>query len=161
MMSEHKVIEEYLNDLGIGSYRQLAEIVYEEQRDYIFGLTRNKCLSAVLDVMSNREMQHAMLVAIELDSIAQEAANHDGGVTRQGNPVIQLLVDDDPGFGVDEHIAMSVAGRFGSIATSNFGYLDKVKPGVIGEIDAMDRVTTMIDDMLCAVVASAEALLND
>lgn len=165
MMSAQKVIEEYLNDLGIGSYRRLAGIVYEQQRDYIVGLTQNDCLQAVLDVMANREMQHAMLVAIELDSIAQEAANHEGGVARQANPLIRLLVDDNSNFGVDEHIAMSVAGLYGSIATSNFGYLDKVKPGVIGEINDMGkngtRVTTMIDDMLCAVVASAEATLTD
>lgn len=164
-LSNETVIEEYLNDLGINSYRRLAEIVYEQQRDYIVGLTPNDCLQAVLDVMANREIQHAMLVAIELDSMAQEAANHDGGVARQANPLIRLLVDDNSNFGVDEHIAMSASGLYGSIATSNFGYLDKVKPGVIGEINDMGkngtRVTTMIDDMLCAVVASAEATLTD
>jgi phosphatidylglycerophosphatase A len=47
----------------------------------------------------------------------------------------------------------------GSIALTNFGYLDKLKPGIIGFIDKEGktgvRCHTFLDDIVCAIASSA------
>lgn len=152
-----KVISEHFERLGI-TVAKMAEIVYRDQKPYIDTLTEREASWAVSRVLNKTEFQDGLLVAIHLDKVAQMF-----NLMREHDPLMNRLIDDHPNFGADEHLAMSLAGLYGSIATTNYGYIDKTKPGIIGELNEMGKsgeyVTTMMDDMIGAIIASAEAKL--
>lgn len=152
-----KVISEHFERLGI-TVAKMAEIVYRDQKPYIDTLTEREASWAVSRVLNKTEFQDGLLVAIHLDKVAQMF-----NLMREHDPLMNRLIDDHPNFGADEHLAMSLAGLYGSIATTNYGYIDKTKPGIVGELNEMGKsgeyVTTMMDDMIGAIIASAEAKL--
>lgn len=152
-----KVISEHFERLGI-TIAKMAEIVYRDQKPYINNLTEREANWAVSRVLNKTEFQDGLLVAIHLDKVAQMF-----NLMREHDPLMNRLIDDHPNFGADEHLAMSLAGLYGSIATTNYGYIDKTKPGIVGELNEMGKsgeyVTTMMDDMIGAIIASAEAKL--
>ena len=58
-------------------------------------------------------------------------------------------------FGVDETLALQIANIYGTIGTTNFGYFDRVKKGIIAKYDSdKGHVNTFIDDLLAAIVAA-------
>ena len=152
-----QVISEHFERLGI-TVAKMAEIVYRDQKPYIDTLTEREASWAVSRVLNKTEFQDGLLVAIYLDKVAQMF-----NLMREHDPLMNRLIDDHPNFGADEHLAMSLAGLYGSIATTNYGYIDKTKPGIVGELNEMGKsgeyVTTMMDDMIGAIIASAEAKL--
>lgn len=152
-----QVISEHFERLGI-TVDKMAEIVYRDQKPYIDNLTEREANWAVSRVLNKTEFQDGLLVAIYLDKMAQRF-----NLMREHDPLMNRLIDDHPNFGADEHLAMSLAGLYGSIATTNYGYIDKTKPGIVGELNDMGKsgeyVTTMMDDMIGAIIASAEAKL--
>lgn len=152
-----QVISEHFERLGI-TVAKMAEIVYRDQKPYIDTLTEREASWAVSRVLNKTEFQDGLLVAIYLDKVAQRF-----NLMREHDPLMNRLIDDHPNFGADEHLAMSLAGLYGSIATTNYGYIDKTKPGIVGELNDMGKsgeyVTTMLDDMIGAIIASAEAKL--
>lgn len=152
-----QVISEHFERLGI-TVAKMAEIVYRDQKPYIDTLTEREANWAVSRVLNKTEFQDGLLVAIYLDKVAQRF-----NLMREHDPLMNRLIDDHPNFGADEHLAMSLAGLYGSIATTNYGYIDKTKPGIVGELNEMGKsgeyVTTMMDDMIGAIIASAEAKL--
>lgn len=152
-----QVISEHFERLGI-TVDKMAEIVYRDQKPYIDNLTEREANWAVSRVLNKTEFQDGLLVAIYLDKVAQRF-----NLMREHDPLMNRLIDDHPNFGADEHLAMSLAGLYGSIATTNYGYIDKTKPGIVGELNEMGKsgeyVTTMMDDMIGAIIASAEAKL--
>ena len=152
-----QVISEHFERLGI-TVDKMAEIVYRDQKPYIDNLTEREANWAVSRVLNKTEFQDGLLVAIHLDKVAQMF-----NLMREHDPLMNRLIDDHPNFGADEHLAMSLAGLYGSIATTNYGYIDKTKPGIVGELNEMGKsgeyVTTMMDDMIGAIIASAEAKL--
>ena len=152
-----KVISEHFERLGI-TVAKMAEIVYRDQKPYIDTLTEREASWAVSRVLNKTEFQDGLLVAIHLDKVAQMF-----NLMKEDNPLMNRLIVDHPNFGADEHLAMSLAGLYGSIATTNYGYIDKTKPGIVGELNEMGKsgeyVTTMMDDMIGVIIASAEAKL--
>lgn len=152
-----QVISEHFERLGI-TVDKMAEIVYRDQKPYIDNLTEREANWAVSRVLNKTEFQDGLLVAIYLDKVAQMF-----NLMKEHDPLMDRLIDDHPNFGADEHLAMSLAGLYGSIATTNYGYIDKTKPGIVGELNEMGKsgeyVTTMMDDMIGAIIASAEAKL--
>ncbi len=61
---------------------------------------------------------------------------------------------------MDEVLAYGICNLYGSIALTNFGYVDKVKPGIIGRLnDDPDYCHTFLDDIVGAIVASAASKL--
>lgn len=152
-----QVISEHFERLGI-TVDKMAEIVYRDQKPYIDNLTEREANWAVSRVLNKTEFQDGLLVAIYLDKVAQMF-----NLMKEHDPLMDRLIDDHPNFGADEHLAMSLAGLYGSIATTNYGYIDKTKPGIVGELNDMGKsgeyVTTMMDDMIGAIIASAEAKL--
>ncbi len=69
---------------------------------------------------------------------------------------MSLLQKDDGLYGVDEILALSIVNIYGSIGLTNFGYLDKKKPGVIGKIndEKNGKVNTFLDDIVAAIAAA-------
>jgi phosphatidylglycerophosphatase A len=100
-------------------------------------------------VLEKREIQQAILVGIELDVLAEK------GLLSQ--PLQSLIKYDEPLFGIDETIAVGVAMVYCSISVTSFGYLDKLKPGIINRFDLKDgkNVHTFLDDMISVLAACA------
>jgi phosphatidylglycerophosphatase A len=131
----------------------IAEIVYEMQSPYNKGLTINDCIESVEKVLRKREVQHAILVGIELDKLAEK---------KMLSEPLQTLVETDEGlFGVDETIALGAVLGYGSIAVTTFGHLDKHKIGIIKYLDTKrgQGVHTFLDDLVASIAASAAGRL--
>ncbi len=147
-----EAVVKWLNDRAV-SLAEIAELVYEIQKGYISGLTLRDCLESVERVLEKREVQNAVLTGLALDILAEKG--------QLGEPLLTMLREDDSLYGIDEILALSVVNIYGSIGLTNFGYLDKVKPGVIGRANNQKgkKVNTFLDDILSAVVAAAAARL--
>lgn len=129
----------------------VAEIVHLIQKGYYPELTTEECQQAVEAVLRKREVQHAILVGIALDVLAEEK--------KLPEPLQSILAADDFLFGVDEILALSITNVYGSIGLTNFGHLDKVKPGLIGNLNNHDGGSchTFLDDLVAAMAAAAAA----
>ncbi|KMK76016.1 phosphatidylglycerophosphatase A [Alkalihalobacillus pseudalcaliphilus] len=140
-----------LEERGV-SIDAIAEIVYQMQEPYHENLSIEECYDSVNAVLLKREIQHAILVGVELDVLAEQ---------KKLSEPLQSLVDTDEGlFGVDETIALGSVFGFGSIAVTTFGYLDKQKVGIIRELDERkEQVHTFLDDLIASIAASASARL--
>lgn len=130
---------------------EIGQIVYDLQKDYILQLTPEIATDAVLHVLAKREVQNAILTGLALDSLADEKLLPEP---------LQTIVENDEGlYGIDEQIAMGITSVYGSIGITNYGYLDKVKPKLIGRLNQHKggRVNTFADDLVGAVAAAAAA----
>lgn len=148
--------KEYLKDITIRSLADrgvdradIAGLVYEMQRPYLPHLTIDDCLEGVNRVLDKREVQNAVLTGLALDTLAEK------GLIEE--PLLSFLRCDDGLYGIDEVMALSVVNIYGSIGFTNFGYLDKVKPGIIGKVNGQKgkRVNTFLDDLIAAIAAAA------
>lgn len=132
--------------------RDIAEIVYELQKDYS-PITMNMCEENVLAVLRKRETIHAVLTALAIDKAVDQ---------KLFDEPIQSIIEDDEGlYGIDEVLSLSIVNIYGSIGLTNFGYLDKKKIGVIDKLDKMKgrEVTTFSDDIVAAIAAAAASRL--
>jgi phosphatidylglycerophosphatase A len=141
-----------LRERGV-EVEDIAKITHELQTKYIKDLTLEVCIEHVTRVILKREVQHAIFVAIDLDVLAEK---------KMLSEPLQSIVESDLGlFGVDEILALSVVNVYGSIGMTNFGYVDKLKPGIIGHLDnegkSEGRVNTFLDDIVGAIAASASS----
>lgn len=129
--------------------QDIADIVYEMQLPYNPGLEMDYCIESVNSVLEKREMQHALLVGIELDELAEQG--------KLSAPLQQIVESDEGLFGVDETIALGAVYTYGSIAVTTFGYLDKNKIGIINELDTKKGrgIHTFLDDLVASIAASA------
>lgn len=127
----------------------IADIVYEMQLPYNDKLTMESCLESVKSVLKKRELQHAILVGIELDELCEQG--------KLSQPLQQIVESDEGLFGVDETIALGAVFTYGSIAVTTFGHLDKNKFGIINELDTKKGigVHTFLDDLVASIAASA------
>ena len=73
------------------------------------------CIESVEGVLRKRELQHAILVGIELDELAEQG--------KLSAPLQQIVESDEGLFGVDETIALGAVFTYGSIAVTTFGHL--------------------------------------
>jgi phosphatidylglycerophosphatase A len=132
----------------------IAEIVYEMQLPFSPGLTLEECIESVDAVLTKREIQHAILVGVELDVLAEK---------RMLSEPLQSIVEMDEGlFGVDETIALGAVFGYGSIAVTTFGHLDKFKMGIIQKLDTNisdGRIHTFLDDLVASIAANASSRL--
>ncbi len=131
----------------------MAEIVYEMQAPFTPDLSLETCLESVEAVLEKREMQHALLVGIELDRLAER---------KLLSEPLQSIVEQDEGlFGVDETLAIGAVFGYGSIAVTTYGYLDKAKTGIIKDLDTKNGngIHTFLDDLVASIVANASSRL--
>ncbi|MFO7171778.1 MAG: phosphatidylglycerophosphatase A [Bacillota bacterium] len=129
--------------------REIAEVVLAIQKDYYPELTLEECLAGVEAVLRKREVQHAVLTGIALDMLAERR--------QLPEPLQTIVANDDYLFGVDEILALSITNVYGSIGLTNFGYLDKTKPLIIGQLNKKKNGTcqTFLDDLVSAIAAAA------
>ena len=132
---------------------KMVDILHDIQKDYAPHLTREICLTNILAVLNKREVQHAILTGLEIDRLIEE---------KQFRQPIQSIIESDEGrYGIDEILALSIVNVYGSIGFTNFGFLDKTKPGIIKELDGKKEgvCATFIDDIVCAIIAAAASRL--
>lgn len=125
----------------------LAEIIYNSQIEFEPTLTMDRVQEYLQDAMHKRELLNNAMVMLELDRLTEEG--------QIAEPLSSIVRNDAGVFGVDETLALQIANIYGTIGTTNFGYFDRVKKGVIAKYDH-DRkhVNTFIDDLLAAIVAA-------
>lgn len=132
----------------------IAECVKLLQGKYIEDLSDEDVMNNILAVLSKREVQYALLTAIELDMLCEEGKYHDKEFEHD-------VLNDVGLYGIDEVLAYGICNIYGSIALTNFGYIDKIKPGIIGKLndDHSLRCNTFLDDIVGAISASAASRL--
>ena len=148
----HNRCLELLSERGV-ELEQIAELVYFLQEKYVPGLTKEECLSNVHSVLKKREVQNAVITGIEMDKLAEEKKLH---------PLLNdVLSEDEPLYGVDEILALSIVNVYGSIGFTNYGYIDKVKPGILKNLDdkSTGKVNIFLDDLVGAIAAAAASRL--
>ncbi|NLG79321.1 MAG: phosphatidylglycerophosphatase A [Firmicutes bacterium] len=147
------MVVEMLASRGV-RLEQIAQIVVELQRPYRPDLTVDECLRSVEKVMEKREVQHAVLTGIALDMLAESDALPE--------PLLTLVKTDDPLYGVDEILALSITNIYGTVGLTNFGYVDKRKMGVLRVLNTHSgksgtKVNTFLDDLVAGIAGAAAA----
>ncbi len=139
-----------LNERGV-TIDDIIDIVFDLQKKYVPHLTREICNEAIGRVLGKREVQNAILTGVELDMLAEK--------NMLSEPLQTLISTDNPLYGIDEILVLSICNVYGSIGLTNFGYVDKMKPGIIGKLDHMGKETnkchTFMDDIIGAIAAAA------
>lgn len=144
-----KVAIDSLNERGI-TIDSMASIVYELQKEYN-DITLEYCKDTVLSTLDKDEVINAVLTGIAIDKATEQ---------HLFDPEINdIIIEDSKLYGIDEILALSIVNIYGSIALTNFGYLDKLKPHIIGEIDKLGkekkRCNTFLDDIVAAIISAA------
>ncbi|SDH69780.1 phosphatidylglycerophosphatase A family protein [Alteribacillus bidgolensis] len=141
-----------LKERGV-NIEDIAKLVYFLQEDYFDGLSLETCAEHVSGVLSKREVQNAVITGIELDKLAEAG--------QLSEPLLEIVQNDEGLYGVDEIIALSIVNVYGSIGFTNYGYVDKQKPGILEKLN--DKFSgechTFLDDIVGAIAASASSRL--
>lgn len=137
-----------LRERGI-EIEDIADLVMHLQSKYIPDLTLEECIESIEQVLAKREVQNTIITGIELDMLAEKEL--------LSQPLNDILTADEGLYGIDEILALSIVNVFGSIGFTNYGYLDKVKPGIIQQLDNKDgkSCNTFLDDIVGAIAAAA------
>ena len=148
-MEATKDLERYTYELlaerGV-TIEDIAELVFYVQKPYMPNLKLEECRDSVASVLSKREVHNAIITGIELDKLTEQ--------NKLSQPLQRIVAND-------EILAFSIVNLYGSIGFTNYGYLDKVKPGIIKKLDSEEggRCNTFLDDLVGAVAAAAAGKL--
>ncbi|MUV39215.1 Phosphatidylglycerophosphatase [Lentibacillus sp. JNUCC-1] len=146
------VAREWLKQRGV-KLEDIAELVYYLQAKYHEDLQMEDCLYNVDRVLTKREVQNAILTGIQLDKLAEDG--------KLDSPLQETIETDESLYGIDEIVAFSIVNVYGSIGFTNYGYIDKQKPGILKHLN--DKSTgechTFLDDIVGAIAAAASSRL--
>lgn len=153
--SERRLSEaarEDLEDRGV-SIDDIAELVQFLQKPYVENLTMEMCRENVERVLAKHEVQNAIITGIQLDRLAEQG--------ELDEPLLGILKRDESLYGVDEIVALSIVNVYGSIGFTNYGYVDKMKPGILKKLNdkSTDKCHTFLDDIVGAIAAAASSRL--
>ncbi|MTT30665.1 phosphatidylglycerophosphatase A [Terrilactibacillus sp. BCM23-1] len=147
-----KKAREWLLDRGV-KVQDIAELTYYLQSSYFPNLTIENCTEHVEKVLSKREVQNGILTGIQLDRLTEQGLLDE--------PLQSMLKKDEGLYGIDEVVALSILNVYGSIGLTNYGYIDKQKPGILSRLN--DKSTgechTFLDDIVGAIAAAAASRL--
>ncbi|WP_424768072.1 phosphatidylglycerophosphatase A family protein [Paenibacillus sp. sgz302251] len=142
-------IEKWLLKRGV-SVGDVTEIVYTLQHPYNCDLTMEKCEESVRAVLEKREVQYVLYTGIALDELAERRLLPE--------PLQSIMETDESLYGVDETLALGITNVYGMIGLTSFGYLDKVKPGIISQLNLKgERIHVFLDDLVAGLAAAASA----
>ncbi|MBC1211894.1 phosphatidylglycerophosphatase A [Listeria booriae] len=147
-----KKAREWLVERGV-TIDDIADLVLFLQKQYHSELSLDICRENVERVLRKREVQNAILTGIQLDVLAEEG--------KLVQPLQNIIGADEGLYGVDEILALSIVNVYGSIGFTNYGYIDKVKPGILAKLNEHDgiQVHTFLDDIVGAIAAAAASRL--
>lgn len=142
----------WLNDRGV-TIEDIADLVMYLQKKYHPDLTIDDCIFNIERVMRKREVQNAILTGIQLDVLAEQG--------KLEEPLQSIIDIDESLYGVDEILAFSIVNVYGSIGFTNYGYIDKQKPGILQRLNdhSTGEVHTFLDDIVGAIAAAASSRL--
>ncbi|MCA0171290.1 phosphatidylglycerophosphatase A [Bacillus sp. RAR_GA_16] len=147
-----KAARSKLKERGV-EVKDIADLVYYLQEKYHPNLQIETCIQNVERVLSKREVQNAVLTGIQLDELTERKM--------LDQPLQDILMKDEGLYGVDEIIALSIVNVYGSIGFTNYGFIDKQKPGILERLN--DKTTgechTYLDDIVGAIAAAASSRL--
>lgn len=159
MLEKNKAIQlteetarEWLKKRGV-EVEDIAQLVYYLQEKYHPALAIEDCLENVERVLSKREVQNAILTGIQLDILAEQK--------KLEEPLQSIISVDEGLYGVDEILAFSIVNIYGSIGFTNYGYIDKQKPGILQKLNdkSSGQCHTFLDDIVGAIAAAASSRL--
>lgn len=128
------------------SVDDIAALAYAAQSKYLDDLTLDEMRESVLNVLSKREQFHAILLAVNIDMLAEQ--------NEIMEPLRSILNHDLGLFGLDECIAIGIAGNYGQIGVTNFGAMDVSKPGKISILqNDKKHCQCFLDDIVGALAA--------
>jgi phosphatidylglycerophosphatase A len=144
---------EILNRRGV-TLKHMVDMVFMLQKPYNPFLTVEECEKHVMGVLRKQQTFHTVQLCAKIDEGVEQG---------EFGAQFQAIVANDEGlYGVDEAVNISISMMYGMIAITNFGYLDKSKPGIIGELDndhSDGKCNTFLDDTVCALVSASCARL--
>ena len=147
-----KTARKWLHERGV-NIEDIAKLVYILQEKYHDDLQMKDCIHNVERVLSKREVQNAIITGIQLDMLAEKKLLE--------SPLQEIVETDEGLYGVDEVLAFSIVNVYGSIGFTNYGYVDKLKPGILQKLN--DKSTgechTFLDDIVGAIAAAASSRL--
>jgi len=147
-----KAARSKLKERGV-EIKDIADLVFYLQEKYHPNLEIETCIQNVERVLSKREVQNAVLTGIQLDELTERKL--------LDQPLQDILMKDEGLYGVDEIIALSIVNVYGSIGFTNYGFIDKQKPGILERLN--DKTTgechTYLDDIVGAIAAAASSRL--
>ncbi|WP_303972307.1 phosphatidylglycerophosphatase A [Streptococcus merionis] len=143
---------ELLEERGV-TMDDLADLVMYLQNKYIPDLTKQQCMEHISAVLEKREVYNTIITGIEIDKLAEKG--------KLSQPLNDILMADEGLYGIDEILALSIVNVYGSIGFTNYGYIDKVKPGIIQKLDSKvgGQCHTFLDDIVGALAAAAASRL--
>lgn len=145
-----KATRALLTERGV-TITEIAELVHVLQSPYFDELSIQECEHHVEKVLEKREVQNAILTGIQLDILSEKG--------QLMSPLQDMVKHDEGLYGCDEILALSIVNVYGSIGLTNFGYIDKLKPGVLKRLnDKHDgQIHTYLDDIVGAIAAAASS----
>lgn len=143
---------DWLKKRGV-EIEDIAQLVYYLQEKYHPSLAIEDCTENVERVLSKREVQNAILTGIQLDILAEQK--------KLEEPLQSIISTDEGLYGVDEILAFSIVNIYGSIGFTNYGYIDKQKPGILEKLNdkSSGQCHTFLDDIVGAIAAAASSRL--
>ncbi|EMT45229.1 MULTISPECIES: phosphatidylglycerophosphatase A [Anoxybacillus] len=147
-----QIARQWLADRGV-TIEHIAELVYYLQSKYHPDLKMDECIHNVNRVIAKREVQNALFTGIQLDILAEK------GLLQE--PLQSFIEKDEGLYGVDEILALSIVNVYGSIGFTNYGYIDKQKPGILKQLNdkSSGQCHTFLDDIVGAIAAAASSRL--
>lgn len=147
-----KTARKWLEDRGV-TIDSIAQLVYFLQVKYHPNLQLEECRKNVERVIAKREVQNAIITGIQLDVLAEKGLLDE--------PLLGIIRRDEGLYGIDEIIALSIVNVYGSIGLTNYGYIDKQKPGILEKLNnkTANECHTFLDDIVGAIAAAASSRL--
>ncbi|MCH6268253.1 MULTISPECIES: phosphatidylglycerophosphatase A [Neobacillus] len=141
-----------LKERGV-EIQDIANLVFYLQEKYHKNLQMEDCIANVEKVLTKREVQNAIITGIQLDVLAEK------GMLEE--PLQSIIATDESLYGVDEILAFSIVNVYGSIGFTNYGYIDKQKPGILAHLNdkSTGQCHTFLDDIVGAIAAAASSRL--
>ncbi len=144
-----KLCIDLLNERGV-TLEDIVDCVVYLQKGYNNNINPHDIMEDVLSILGKREVQHTIMTGISIDKAVEQKTFGD-------DEIYDIIINDAGLYGLDEVLAYSICNLYGSIALTNFGYIDRVKPGIIGKLNEHqeDRCNTYLDDIVGAIAAAA------
>lgn len=137
-----------LYERGVG-LSDIAQCVIYLQRQHHPEVQEEEIIEVIKNVLKKREVQHAIITGITLDKLTESNQLHD-------DVLHDILMNDESLYGIDEVLAYGICNLYGSIALTNFGYIDREKPLIIKTLNEHSQMChTFLDDIVGAIAAAA------
>lgn len=152
MKTTEQTARKWLHERGV-QIQDIADLVFLLQEKYHTDLKMSDCIHNVERVLSKREVQNAIITGIQLDILAEKK--------QLASPLQEVVEKDEGLYGVDEVLAFSIVNVYGSIGFTNYGYVDKLKPGILQKLNDKNsgECHTFLDDIVGAIAAAASSRL--